>query len=172
MDYAHVTAPQLSMETDFEPYFSERFSPVFNYIARLSGDIAVAARLAPEAFRVLRKTLSARARDGADVLLYRAATEQARELRMAAPWRRRPAGNGKRAVELDALTLQPLKRDTVQRALEALPFGQRALLLLRDYVGLSYAEIAGVLLVPEKQIAQRLEEARAEYCQVYAYIKF
>jgi RNA polymerase sigma-70 factor (ECF subfamily) len=171
MDHAHVAVPPLSLETDFEPFFSQRFSSIFNYLARLTGDVAVATRIAPEAFRTLRKTMSGKAREGADVLLYRAATEQARELRMAAPWRRRPA-NGKSSVELDALTLQPLKRDTVQRALEALPFGQRALLLLRDYIGLSYAEIAGVLLIPEKQIAQRLEEARAEYCQVYAYIKF
>lgn len=171
MDQAHAAAPPLSLDTDFEPFFLQRFSLIFNYLARLTGDVAVATRIAPEAFRSLRKTMAAKAREGTDVLLYRAATEHARELRMAAPWRRRPA-IGKGAVELDTSTLQPLKRDTVQRALEAQPFGQRALLLLRDYIGLSYSEIAGVLLIPEKQIAQRLEEARAEYCQVYAYIKF
>ncbi len=158
--------------TDFEAFFFDRFSSVFNYLARLSGDVNLAERLSPEAFRVLRKTMGSKPHEHADVHLYRVATELARERRAVGPWRRRGSVDGRHAVALDATLLQPLKRNTVQRALEALPFAQRALLLLRDYIGLSYTQISGALLVPEKQVAQRLEEARAEYCQVYAYIKF
>jgi RNA polymerase sigma-70 factor (ECF subfamily) len=171
MDYAHVTAAGGSSRTDFEPFFVERFSAVFNYLARLTGEAKSAATLTPEAFRVVRKTMS-KTSEGADALVYRAATELARERRGGLRWRRRSFDNGTTESELDADAVQPLKRDTVQRALEALPFQKRALLLLRDYIGLSYAEVAGALVIPEKQVAQRLEEARAEYCQVYAYIKF
>jgi len=174
MDHAHAAdiTSHRGSGTDFEGFFFESFSPVFNYVARLTGDVKVATTLTPEAFRMLRKSMASKARQGTEVVVYRAATELARERRMAAPWRRRLAANGEGGTEIHEGALQPLKRDTVQRALEALPFAKRALLLLRDYVGLSYSEIAGALLVPERQIAQRLEEARAEYCQVYAYIKF
>jgi len=53
------------------------------------------------------------------------------------------------------------QRDAVRRALEALPADQREVLLLREFDGLDYGEIAAALAVPEGTVKSRLNRARA-----------
>src|SRR3984893_701631 len=65
-----------------------------------------------------------------------------------------------------------LRRDTVQRALTALPFEARAMVLLRDFVKLSYDELAEVVDVAPRKRVHALARSRAEFGEIYDYIKF
>lgn len=53
------------------------------------------------------------------------------------------------------------QRDAVRRALDELPTDQREILLLREFEGLDYAQIAEALDVPEGTVKSRLNRARA-----------
>lgn len=58
-------------------------------------------------------------------------------------------------------TMENLQRDEgLQRAMATLPAGQREIILLRDYLDLSYAEIADVLDVAAGTVMSRLHRAR------------
>ncbi|MFK7886347.1 MAG: RNA polymerase sigma factor [Gammaproteobacteria bacterium] len=48
----------------------------------------------------------------------------------------------------------------IVRALQSLPTAQRETIVLRDYLDLSYAEIAGILDVPKGTIMSRLHRSR------------
>lgn len=65
-----------------------------------------------------------------------------------------------------------LRRDTVQRALTAMPFEARAIVLLRDFVKLSYDELADVVEVSPPKLVHVLDRSRAELGEIYDYIKF
>jgi RNA polymerase sigma-70 factor (ECF subfamily) len=53
------------------------------------------------------------------------------------------------------------KRWAVRRALDQLPAASRAALVLREYEGLSYAEIADALGIPLGTVMSRLNYARS-----------
>src|SRR5207253_1295115 len=55
-----------------------------------------------------------------------------------------------------------LRRDTVQRALTALPFDARVVVLLRDFVKLSYDELADVVDMAPRKLVHTLDRSRAE----------
>ena len=65
-----------------------------------------------------------------------------------------------------------LRRDTVQRALTALPFEARAIVLLRDYAKLSYDELAEVVDIAPRKLVHAVDRSRAELKEIYEYIKF
>jgi DNA-directed RNA polymerase specialized sigma24 family protein len=65
-----------------------------------------------------------------------------------------------------------LDNDTSQRALGTLEFGARAILLLRDYCGLSYDEVARAAGTGRTSVARDLDRARHEFKQAYDYIRF
>ena len=65
-----------------------------------------------------------------------------------------------------------LRRDTVQRALTALPFDARVVVLLRDFVKLSYDELADVVDMAPRKLVHTLDRSRAELGEIYDYIKF
>ena len=65
-----------------------------------------------------------------------------------------------------------LRRDTVQRAVSALPFDARAMILLRDFAKLSYDELAEVVDIPPRKLVHALDRSRAELGEIYDYIKF
>jgi DNA-directed RNA polymerase specialized sigma24 family protein len=60
----------------------------------------------------------------------------------------------------------------VQRALTALPFDARAMILLRDFAKLSYDELADVVDVAPPKLVHALDRSRAELGEIYDYIKF
>lgn|ERR671923_760485 len=65
------------------------------------------------------------------------------------------------AVELpDEVSADPVDRDEIQRALFALPVGQRTVLVMRDAYGFSVAEIAEDLGLTEGAVKVRIHRAR------------
>jgi DNA-directed RNA polymerase specialized sigma24 family protein len=176
MDQVQVEAPALSARAaSVEREFYSDFPLVLNYVARLMDDIDGAAAVTCAAFRQIADGLRHRpSTDGirrADVL--RAATELSRQSLRPRRWfRRSPAPQ----VTLEGFP-QPearraLRRDTVQRALSALPFEARAMILLRDFVKLSYEELAEVVDVAPRKLVHALDRSRAEFGEIYDYIKF
>lgn len=176
MDQVHVEAPALSARAaSVEREFYSDFPLVLNYVARLIDDIDGAAAITCAAFRQVADGLRHRALgEGmrrADV--FRAATELSRAMIKPRRWFRR-----KRAVQVTLQDFpQPearraLRRDTVQRALSALPFEARAMVLLRDFVKLSYDELAEVVDVAPRKLVHALDRSRAELGEIYDYIKF
>ena len=176
MDQVQVEAPALSARAaSVEREFYSDFPLVLNYVARLMDDIDRAAAVTCAAFRQIADGLRHRpSTDGirrADVL--RAATELSRQSLRPRRWfRRSPAPQ----VTLEGFP-QPeawraLRRDTVQRALSALPFEARAMILLRDFVKLTYDELAEVVDVAPRKLVHALDRSRAEFGEIYDYIKF
>ncbi|MDQ6712066.1 MAG: hypothetical protein M3Z28_02610 [Candidatus Dormibacteraeota bacterium] len=158
-----------------EREFYSDFPLVLNYVARLIDDIDGAAAITCAAFRQVGDGLRQRHNDEglrrADV--FRAATELSRSMLRPRRWFRRQRTN---QVNLEDFP-QPearraLRRDTVQRALTALPFDARAMILLRDFVKLSYDELADVVDVAPRKLVHALDRSRAELGEIYDYIKF
>ncbi len=56
----------------------------------------------------------------------------------------------------------------MRRAVAALPAPSRSVLVLREYGGLSYAEIAGALGIPLGTVMSRLNSARGQLRQALA----
>lgn len=65
-----------------------------------------------------------------------------------------------RAQDPETILIEKEQAMHVQKALQALPEAARAALVLREYGGLSYQEIAGVLEVPVGTVMSRLNYAR------------
>jgi len=176
MDQVHVEAPALSARAaSVEREFYSDFPLVLNYVARLIDDIDGAAAITCAAFRQVGDGLRQRAADEglrrADV--FRVATELSRSVLRPRRWFRRQRTT---QVNLEDFP-QPearraLRRDTVQRALTALPFDARAMILLRDFVKLSYDELANVVDVAPRKLVHALDRSRAELGEIYDYIKF
>ncbi|HEY4844942.1 MAG TPA: sigma factor-like helix-turn-helix DNA-binding protein [Candidatus Dormibacteraeota bacterium] len=176
MDQVHVEAPVLTARAaSVEREFYLDFPLVLNYVARLLDDIDGAAAITCAAFRQVGDGL--RHRSSADGLrraeVFRAATELSRLALRPKRWFRRQRAA---QVTLEGFP-QPearraLRRDTVQRALTALPFEARAMVLLRDFVKLSYDELAEVVDVAPRKLVHALDRSRAEFGEIYDYIKF
>ena len=176
MDQVHVEAPALSARAaSVEREFYSDFPLVLNYVARLIDDIDGAAAITCAAFRQVGDGLRQRAVDEglrrADV--FRVATELSRSVLKPRRWFRRQRSA---QVSLEDFP-QPearraLRRDTVQRALTALPFDARAMILLRDFAKLSYDELADVIDMAPRKLVHALDRSRAELGEIYDYIKF
>jgi len=176
MDQVHVEAPAPSARAaSVEREFYSDFPLVLNYVARLMDDIDGAAAVTCAAFRQIADGLRHRPPgEGirrADVL--RAATELSRQSLRPRRWfRRSPAPQVTLEGFPQAEARRALRRDTVQRALSALPFEARAMILLRDFVKLSYDELAEVVDVAPRKLVHALDRSRAEFGEIYDYIKF
>jgi DNA-directed RNA polymerase specialized sigma24 family protein len=176
MDQVHVEAPAFSARAvSVERAFYSDFPLVLNYVARLMDDIDGAAAITCAAFRQVADGLRHRPPDvgmrRAEVL--RAATELSRQSLRPRRWFRR-----RHSIQVNlegfpqAEARRALRRDTVQRALSALPFEARAMILLRDFVKLSYDELAEVVDVAPRKLVHALDRSRAEFGEIYDYIKF
>ena len=176
MDQVHLEAPTLSARVaSVEREFYSDFPLVLNYVARLMDDIDGAAAVTCAAFRQiadgLRHRPAGEAIRRAEVL--RAATELSRQSLRPRRWfRRSPAPQVALEGFPQAEARRALRRDTVQRALSALPFEARAMILLRDFVKLSYDELGEVVDVAPRKLVHALDRSRAEFGEIYDYIKF
>ena len=158
-----------------EREFYSDFPLLLNYVARLLDDIDGAAAITCAAFRQvadgLRHRPSGEGLRRADV--FRAATELSRTALRPRRWFRR-----QRAAQVSLEDFpqsdarRALRRDTVQRALTALPFDARVVVLLRDFVKLSYDELADVVDMAPRKLVHTLDRSRAELGEIYDYIKF
>ncbi|MHB0874489.1 MAG: RNA polymerase sigma factor [Anaerolineae bacterium] len=130
---------------------------------RLCGDIGAAEDAAQEAFlRAWRGLRGYQPRSPFRNWLYRIATnvtlDTLRRDRRPVPLQDElaadPEHNPERAAERHE------RSETVRRAVLALPPACRSVLVLREYEGLSYAEIADTLQIPMGTVMSRLSYAR------------
>lgn len=176
MDQVHVEAPAASARAaSVERAFYSDFPLVLNYVARLLDDIDGAGGITCAAFRQVANGIRDRsATDGLRrVDVFRTATELSRQALRPRRWFRRQRAN---QLILEGFP-QPearraLRRDTVQRAVTALPFEARVIVLLRDFVKLSYDELAEVVDIAPRKLVHALDRSRAELGEIYDYIKF
>lgn len=173
MDHVHVEAPVgTTAATPLERAFAADFSSLLNYVARLTDRPDEAGGISCETFREIAQRRGPTPA-GLRGELFRLATQRCRDLLRPRRWfgRRDP---GALLLEgfPDADARKALRRDTVQRALAALAFEERATVLLRDFVHLSYPELSYVLGVPERKLVHALDRGRAELSEIYDYIKF
>jgi DNA-directed RNA polymerase specialized sigma24 family protein len=175
MDQVHVEAPSVgSRPSPLVQEFYSDFSLVLNYVARLTDNVEETPGITCEAFRQVMLRLPT-APDEAAVRaeVFRVATELSREALRPRRWFRR---RRHQTLSLDgfpeAEARRTIRKDTIQRALGALPFEARAVVLLRDLVKLSYEELAQVLDIPPKKLVHVLDRSRAELTEIYDYIKF
>jgi DNA-directed RNA polymerase specialized sigma24 family protein len=165
----------------FQPGFDElvyeHFNQVLSYVHRLVGDMAVAHRIAEASFREAARYYRRGKSPGEPrSLLYLLATSRAREYvrkgdrqgLVARVLHRRPGP----VVEFSEEDCRALITDTSQRALSTLEWGDRVVLLLHDYCGLNYAEVARAGGVGRSSVPRDLDRARHEFKQAYDYIKF
>ena len=139
--------------------------PLLNYITRvLAGDQALAEDMCQEVFlRVYQALPGFDARCQFTTWMFQVAKHRVVDELRARERRGRPA------VELDVVAhLHPVRieteaieeMDTVWRAIGALPLDLKMALLLRDVVGLSYAEIAESLDTTLATVKWRIYKAR------------
>jgi len=140
----------------------------------LLGDREEALDLSQEVFlRVFRTIYRFRGQSSLRTWIYRIAVNQARNRHRF--WRRRGradqvsleqhiAAHGEfpcgRDLTPDRLLAQKELAASLQRALDALPFDQRSAIVLREFDGLSYEEIAFSLGVAIGTVKSRLTRAR------------
>lgn len=174
MDQVNVEAPSIRARTgSVERDFYSDFPLLLNYVARLIGDLDDATGIACNAFRQVASSSASTGAGLSRTVVFRTATELSRQALRPRRWFRR----GKRAGTVLEGFPQPearraLRRDTVQRALTALPFEARAIILLRDYVRLSYDELAEVIDIAPRKLVHAVDRSRAELKEIYEYIKF
>ena len=169
-DEALVTAAQAGDREAVDTLIRRHQSRIFNFALTLTAGGADAEDLAQETFiRALRGLNRFRGESSFKHWLYRIAvnaarTRRAQQARQAAVWdarveaddlaerhAARAAGGVEQAV---------MRRQTIDRALAALPHDLRAAVVLRDVEGLEYRAIAAVLDVPAGTVMSRIFRAR------------
>jgi DNA-directed RNA polymerase specialized sigma24 family protein len=166
-----------SAEPDFDSLFLGYFNQVFSYVHRLVGELPAAHRLSEETFdEMARYYRKSRTPNQPRTLLYLLATARARDyLRRGdnQPWWRRVVSRPQDLnVKFSEAEVIGLTNDTGQRALGTLEFGARVVLLLHDYCGLSYDDVARAAAVGRTSVPRDLDRARHEFKQAYDYIRF
>ena len=138
----------------------QRFAISIAY--RMAGQSGVAEDLAQEAFIKAWKNLPRfRGECSFRSWLGRIVTNTTIDyLRRNAPAAELAEDEPSRAASLPALAIQAELREQVRRAVLSLPAQSRAALVLREYEGLSYKEIAQALDVPIGTVMSRLNYAR------------
>jgi DNA-directed RNA polymerase specialized sigma24 family protein len=176
MDQVPVEAPTASTGApSVEREFYADFPLILNYVARLTDDADMAAAIACAAFRQVVQSLGRRTAIGgvSRTHVLRAATELSRQALRPRRWFRRRRSN---QLMLEGFpqseARRALRRDTVQRAISALPFEARSMVLLRDFARLSYDELAEVVDITPRKLVHALDRSRAELGEIYDYIKF
>ncbi len=175
MDHVFVEAPVAgSRPTQLERAFLSDFPLLLNYVARLTDRVDDAPGIACEAFRrVAERVPRGALGDTPRPELFRVATQLSRDLLQPRRWLRpRPHFDLVLQGFPDAEARRLLRRDTLQRALMALRFEERVLVLLRDFVKLSYEEMSQVLGIAPRKLIHALDRGRAELSEIYDYIKF
>ena len=158
-----ITAAQQGDRGAFGELVRRHRAGVINVVCRMCGDAHVAEDAAQEAFiRAWQHLPSYRPRSPFRNWVYRIATNAAVDV----------LRREKETVDIDTLPLVASnegpeaamegheRNERVQQAVLALPPASRAVLVLREYEGLSYREIAETLDIPIGTVMSRLNYAR------------
>ena len=176
MDRVFVEAPATaSRPTPIVRAFESDFQTVLDYAARLTDRIDDAPGIACAAFRQVAERPPASTSENIRAEVLRVATRLSHDLIRPRHWftfRRRPNFDLILEGFPDAEARRALRRDTLQRALMALPFEDRAVILLRDFLKLSYEEIEQVTGISPRKLVHALDRSRADLSEIYDYIKF
>ncbi len=162
-------------EADLEQLFQQRFTGLYRYLHRLSGDGALAEDLAQDAFTRLFER--GEMPDEPMAWLITVATNLLRDDRRRSSRRLRlmatadeSVGRSARLPEPDASVVRAERQHQVREALERLSPRDRQVLLLR-HSGFSYREIAVALAMPETSVGTTILRAgvafRASYQELH-----
>lgn len=155
-----------SFDDLFRQEFEKRFSSLFQYVDRLSGDPDLAADIAQEAFVRLYRRRAMPDETGswltvvARNLLHNARSKAARRSHLLARDRAQRTVANEESAEA---TLESARtRTAVREALGRLPLRDRELLILR-YSGYSYSEMAQTLDINPASIGTLLARAKKTF---------
>lgn len=175
-DHVLITAAQQSDTGAFGALVSRYRDGVVGVVYRMCGDPWLAEEAAQEAFlRAWQHLPGYDPRYSFRAWVYRIAINAALDTLR----REKPAADIDSVADgelmSDRVTTDPEsalvrkeRAERVRRALLALPDAGRAVLVLREYGGLSYAEIASALRIPLGTVMSRLNSARAQLRQSLA----
>jgi RNA polymerase sigma factor (sigma-70 family) len=150
----------LMNNSDFEEIYNRQFDGVYRYALAITGKPALAEDITQEAFaRLLNNGFHHGRVERPAAWLMRVARNLAMEVfRDQARIRPGPEGTVPKNPEQEFLANEIQKR--VVTAVGKLPEGQRDCLSLREYGGLSYEEIAGIMGTSIDQVKVQLFRAR------------
>jgi RNA polymerase sigma-70 factor (ECF subfamily) len=139
---------------------------VLNVIYRMCGDVQLAEDAAQETFiRAWQNLSSYRPQTSLRNWLYRiavnAGTDMLRKEKRIVPDAIEDLHLSDGQPGLESLVLQQERTVWVQKAILSLPEASRAVLVLREYEGLSYQEISSTLDIPLGTVMSRLSYARS-----------
>lgn len=139
---------------------------VLNVIFRMCGDTQLAEDAAQETFiRAWQNLSSYRPQTSLRNWLYRiavnAGTDMLRKEKRIVPDAIEDLHLSDGQPGLESLLLQQERTVSVQKAILSLPDASRAVLVLREYEGLSYQEISSTLDIPLGSVMSRLSYARS-----------
>lgn len=145
---------------------SRCYPAVIRVVYRLCGDVQLAEDAAQEAFiRAWVRLPEFQSRAPFSHWLYRIAVNTALDTLREKPQESLDdeANVGRltgKTPNPEAAVIERERADTVQNAVKALPEAARTVLVLREYGGLSYDEIASTLNIPTGTVMSRLNYAR------------
>ncbi len=153
--------------TALEELYARLEKPVYNVVYRSLWDRDEAHELVQETFLRLWAMRGRVRMETVEPLVYRIATNLAANRRRRrflwrmvtlAPLVGRPSGEAGAEQRLE----ERERRDAVRRAVDGLPERLRQVILLYEFSGLSTAEIAEALNIPEGTVASRRHAARRQ----------
>lgn len=158
-------------EAEFRCLFDDRFEPLFHYLDRLSGEPALAADLAQEAFIRLYRRGSMPDTPASWLVavahnLFRTSRRNDGRRRALRATRTPASFTGDPAPAPDAALEREERRKAARAALERLPERERRLLLLRQE-GFSYREMARALQLEETSVGSLLLRAKRAFRGAY-----
>ena len=158
---------------DFDEIYRSLFPTLYRVAYRICLDQGVAEDVCQEAFmRYLRRPAPLPDLDQTKYWLLRVVRNlslnvekrRKRELRANRDVTRAPRGNREETTDDDVLRSET--RSAVHDALGKLPVNLRTPLVMREYGGLSYREIAGVLHLSESNVKVRVFRARQRLAKI------
>lgn len=175
-DQTLIAAAQKGDQNAYADLVCRHWDGVVRVVYRMSGDPALAEDAAQEAFlRAWQRLDGYNPQHAFRAWVYRIAVNAALDVLRA----RRPADSlddlhesalptASPAANPDARFERREQAERVQRAVMALPGASRAVLVLREWGQLSYAEIAEALSIPMGTVMSRLNAARGQLRQSLA----
>ena len=161
-------------DSDFSATYRELFPVIFRVAFRIAGERGVAEDLAHEAFlRLLNRETALPSVEETKYWLLRVVRNLSLNYEKRRARERRAVGRLEQegvalGLPADAPLIAAADRDAVQEALNELPHNMRTAIVLREYAGMNYRDIASVLGISEGNVKVRLHRARRQLARLLA----